>query len=202
MKKYILALLSITFIVPSIAFASWWNPFSWKIFQKREVVPQAQVENTQDSEQRIQDLQKQIDELKNKDIPPTQPEVLPEPKVETPKTKTTVSDVCLNIDGIQSSVPYGYSLGYGGICSTITLVDYCPNIAGVQSKVPDGMFIYEENNQCLTQNEINYIAEKMAEEENKVETNYVDPIFSEECEEAQEELDELNDQQVEMNQTN
>jgi len=34
MKKYILTLLLIAFIIPSVAMASWWNPFSWKIFHK------------------------------------------------------------------------------------------------------------------------------------------------------------------------
>ena len=31
MKKYILVLLLITTMVPSVAFASWWNPFSWNL---------------------------------------------------------------------------------------------------------------------------------------------------------------------------
>lgn len=31
MKKYILILLLITTMVPSVAFASWWNPFSWDL---------------------------------------------------------------------------------------------------------------------------------------------------------------------------
>lgn len=38
MKKYLSILFLIAFIIPSIAFASWWNPFSWKIFHKKEVV--------------------------------------------------------------------------------------------------------------------------------------------------------------------
>lgn len=29
MKKYLLVLLLIVFVAPSVAFASWWNPFSW-----------------------------------------------------------------------------------------------------------------------------------------------------------------------------
>lgn len=29
MKKYIVVLLLILFIIPSVALASWWNPFSW-----------------------------------------------------------------------------------------------------------------------------------------------------------------------------
>ena len=32
MKKYLLVLLLVIFIIPSIAFASWWNPFSWSWF--------------------------------------------------------------------------------------------------------------------------------------------------------------------------
>ncbi len=35
MKKYIVVLLLIVFITPSIALASWWNPFTWKIFNKK-----------------------------------------------------------------------------------------------------------------------------------------------------------------------
>jgi len=32
MKKYLLVFLFAIFIIPSIAFASWWNPFSWNWF--------------------------------------------------------------------------------------------------------------------------------------------------------------------------
>lgn len=32
MKKYLLILLLAVFIIPSIAFASWWNPLTWKVF--------------------------------------------------------------------------------------------------------------------------------------------------------------------------
>ena len=34
MKKYFFALLIVILIIPSITFASWWNPFSWKVFNK------------------------------------------------------------------------------------------------------------------------------------------------------------------------
>ena len=34
MRKYILNLILVVLIIPSIASASWWNPFSWKIFNK------------------------------------------------------------------------------------------------------------------------------------------------------------------------
>src|ERR1035437_11196802 len=64
MKKYFLALFLLTFIDPSIAFASWWNPFSWSIFHKKEVIPQVQVETQKTPEEKISDLQKQLDDLK------------------------------------------------------------------------------------------------------------------------------------------
>ena len=38
--KYILVLLLVIFITPSLAFASWWNPGSWRFFDflhKKEV---------------------------------------------------------------------------------------------------------------------------------------------------------------------
>lgn len=49
MKKYIFISLLVIFIIPSIALASWWNPFTWKIFssnKKEIIVTQPQVINT------------------------------------------------------------------------------------------------------------------------------------------------------------
>ena len=62
MKKYLLVIL-LVFIVPLIALASWWNPFSWKIFQKAKA-PQIQTETQKISEEKINDLQEQINNLK------------------------------------------------------------------------------------------------------------------------------------------
>lgn len=47
MKKYITILFLLMFIAPSIALASWWNPFSWFSnwnFVKKETAPQVRVE--------------------------------------------------------------------------------------------------------------------------------------------------------------
>jgi len=69
MKKYISVLFLLTFIIPSIAFASWWNPLSWfngwkfNRVEKIEEVQKTELEKT--PEQKISDLQKQLDELKN-----------------------------------------------------------------------------------------------------------------------------------------
>ncbi|MEI7688559.1 MAG: thioredoxin domain-containing protein [Candidatus Nomurabacteria bacterium] len=68
MKKYISILLLVIFIVPSIAFASWWNPASWGIFgflHKKES-KQTQVLDSKNYEEKINELQKQIEELKSK----------------------------------------------------------------------------------------------------------------------------------------
>ena len=174
MKKYLSILFLIAFIVPSIVFASWWNPFSWFnnwTFHKTEIAPQVQVD-TKTPEEKINELQKQLDELKNQqlDSTSTTTPVLEDKKI-VPKTDNLtkvvkpaqVVDVCLNITGTQTQTPQGYSWSYGNICSVINLTDYCPNINGIQSKVPDGMFIYGSSKECLTQNEINYISDKMTE---------------------------------------
>lgn len=68
MKKYIPILLLAVLIVPSVVLASWWNPFSWKIFHKK--VSQAPVTanlnngGTVDPNEEIAKLQNRIDELK------------------------------------------------------------------------------------------------------------------------------------------
>lgn len=67
MKKYLPALFLIVFLAPSVALASWWNPFTWKVFKKREPAPQVQVINAEKEktpEEKIVELQKQLDELK------------------------------------------------------------------------------------------------------------------------------------------
>lgn len=98
MKKYLSVLFLIMFIVPSVALASWWNPFSWKVFHKKEVVPQTQIINNPVVEpvstaQEIEKLQKQLDDLKKKQpdsintITPKTP-VVSSKKPVVPKTDT------------------------------------------------------------------------------------------------------------------
>ncbi|MCF7831443.1 MAG: hypothetical protein K9M36_00970 [Candidatus Pacebacteria bacterium] len=53
-------------------------------------------------------------------------------------------DVCLNIDGNQSSVPSGYML----VGSACILIDVCPNIVGAQSSMPTG-FSYDNLGNCV-----------------------------------------------------
>lgn len=49
----------------------------------------------------------------------------------------TIVDVCSNIDGVQQSMPDGYTAN-GAICDAI---DVCPNIDGVQDVVPAGYLL-------------------------------------------------------------
>jgi hypothetical protein len=74
MKKYI-SVLFVLLVIPSLAFASWWNPLSW--FNKKSTIPQVQQVNVatqptnptttpkDDSKAQIEALQKQITDLKN-----------------------------------------------------------------------------------------------------------------------------------------
>lgn len=216
MKKYLSIALLALFITPSIAFASWWNPLSWFNnwkFNKQKEVSEVQIENQKTPEQKIDELQKQLNELKNQQSNDTDVLVTEENNKVVPSNNNSTkiiksektNDVCSNIYGIQTKTPEGYSWSYGNICSVVNLKDYCPNITGVQSKIPDGMFLYGDDKECLTQNEINYIAEKIQEEQNKKNASSIqstDPIYSKECISAQDELEKVRTKFYGMDQTN
>ncbi len=54
MKKYFLTIILVTLIIPQIAFAAWWNPFSWKVFNREE-------SKTQVLENRVKELEKKLE---------------------------------------------------------------------------------------------------------------------------------------------
>lgn len=101
MKKYIIALLFTIVFIPSIALASWWNPFSWFngwTFHKTDT-------QTEILENRIQELEKKLDDKSTSSATTTNPFNIPETakKVETKapiKPKTTTNQ---NIQAIQSA---------------------------------------------------------------------------------------------------
>lgn len=95
-KKGILIILAISFILPQVTYASWWNPFSWKIFHKSSEVkienpinlpvnrpPSSGIEvvqpkkNNQTDE--IKKPKKKISESKNKNSPAVLPKKLSAP---------------------------------------------------------------------------------------------------------------------------
>ena len=68
-KINIISVLVIAIVlVPQITFASWWNPLSWNIFSflhKKEAVTQVQKIEEKTPEEKINELQKQVNDLKN-----------------------------------------------------------------------------------------------------------------------------------------
>jgi hypothetical protein len=87
MKKYISVLFLVAFIIPLVTFASWWNPLSWFnswTFNKKEVTPQVQIEKQKTSEEKIIELQKQLDELKSEQTTSSSSELIPEVKKDVP----------------------------------------------------------------------------------------------------------------------
>ena len=57
MRKVLLIALT-ALIIPQIAFAAWWNPFSWKVFQKSETKTQILENRVKELEQK---LEKKVD---------------------------------------------------------------------------------------------------------------------------------------------
>lgn len=55
-------------------------------------------------------------------------------------------DVCANIDGLQTSIPVGYSVDKYGKC--LKLIDVCPNILGDQEQIPNG-YVYDQYGSCV-----------------------------------------------------
>lgn len=74
MKKYIALSLLVIFIIPSVAFASWWNPFSWKVFSflsKNNQNPKIEEMNKEvlpDTASEIEALEKRLGELKKQQM--------------------------------------------------------------------------------------------------------------------------------------
>lgn len=70
MRKEILIIIFLSiFTFPTLVMASWWNPFTWKIFHRNEIAQQLpvldrKVEQTNDSNVEIEKLQSQINDLK------------------------------------------------------------------------------------------------------------------------------------------
>jgi len=72
MRKKIIPLLIVAILIPQVAFAAWWNPFSWKIFTrifntKTETAQTATTtDNESDSDNEIEKLLKKVEELEEK----------------------------------------------------------------------------------------------------------------------------------------
>lgn len=90
-KKVFLVSLVGLFIAPQIALAVWWNPFTWKIFQRAPTTPpqvQIQATTTVDQSAEIERLQKEVTELKKPST--STPQKVAPPHVTT-KTQTAIT---------------------------------------------------------------------------------------------------------------
>ncbi len=74
------------------------------------------------------------------------PVVIPPIQIQTNHPRILPLDICSNIDGLQASIPSGYTVNNFGAC--ITIVDVCPNFLGDQDSVPTG-YIVDEIGACV-----------------------------------------------------
>jgi len=79
LKRVLFSFLIAIILIPQITFASWWNPFSWKMFNRKADTPTSissvnenkelnTAKPTDNSSEEIEKLKKQIEDLQNKQI--------------------------------------------------------------------------------------------------------------------------------------
>jgi vacuolar-type H+-ATPase subunit I/STV1 len=147
MKKYIISLILIVLIIPSVALASWWNPLSWFnnwTFHKQEIT-------------------QEIKEMSNQSIEPIKKETRADnPLVKDEKPKKEIVEpqkqTNNNIVNTKTETP---------LINNTNLIDLCPNLGGIQSVIPLGKFIYKNNGECLTNQEIDILELKISQEKNE-----------------------------------
>ena len=109
----LVALLLVITLIPQITFASWWNPFSWGLFHKTQisvVTPTINIEPAKTPEQKINDLQKQLDALKNQQpISPSETSTSTAKIVKKTSTQKTIPVVNIPVSPTQP-VKSGYQV--------------------------------------------------------------------------------------------
>lgn len=108
MKKYIFT-IAILSIVPSVAFASWWNPFSWGIFSSSQPNPQVQIISTTTSSDNFISTSTAVMATTSINVTPT-----PTPPVSQPVKKIVqkVSPLVatpVSVKSTSSTCPQGYN---------------------------------------------------------------------------------------------
>jgi len=119
-NKYLLAFLFSFLFIPSIALASWWNPFSW--FKKN---PKPTIETTEKIKPKPSTIKVSEDttatKATEKKVSNSKSNIVKEKSTkETVATSSIVSspvppvlDICKNIEGIQSGAPDGMIANQG-----------------------------------------------------------------------------------------
>ena len=159
MKKYLAVLFLIVFIAPSIALASWWNPFSWNIFHKKEVstpIQTTNIETVKTPEVKIAEQQKQVTAptittiQKNKEtkkvVPVVDNSAIVKAQVEAILKEKSDEQAKLDQQKTQAEIKQAQALqqiqqSVQQISqnTTPTIPDMCSNIDGIQASVPAGM---------------------------------------------------------------
>ena len=108
MKKYFFVLFLIIFIIPQIALASWWNPFSWKIWRIFDQTPQAKIEQNTSSELSPVDTSshvngEKLDEAVEAEKKPKATNV-PTKTAESPKKSTESNTQALELEKLKKEV--------------------------------------------------------------------------------------------------
>jgi len=79
-KQLLIGVIALAILIPQITFAAWWNPFTWKIFNRPlkidsvvELPKEETNDNVVDQSAEIEKLKKEVEELKRKStVNPTQ----------------------------------------------------------------------------------------------------------------------------------
>ena len=79
-KQLLIGVIALAILIPQIPFAAWWNPFTWKIFNRPlkidsvvELPKEETNDNVVDQSAEIEKLKKEVEELKRKStVNPTQ----------------------------------------------------------------------------------------------------------------------------------
>lgn len=112
MKKAFLIIVFAILIIPSVTFASWWNPLGWKIFRKTET-------KTQVLENRIRELEEKLANVASSTVATTTKEVhLPQ----KPKEKTsapTPQQVAPAVNGPITSISVKPVIDYEALYSDV-----------------------------------------------------------------------------------
>src|SRR3989344_4324018 len=151
MKRYSLCLLLIVFLTPSIAFASWWNPFSW--FKKQVVQPpvvQVFVPTTNSNNDKKVEREKVVLKKEKQDTKSTSKQITP-----TSSLPVSGGGAGMGFSGVQPSVPLKCS-DYKKYFSSISSCEFIKksssaNRDGVEIEPP----LYTLCMQCLTSTPIN-----------------------------------------------
>lgn len=137
MKKNLALLLLAILVFPSVAFASWWNPFTWfGNWSFSKLAEPIEVNNkTEELENKVKELEEKLN------------------KVDTDTGDITTKTVPVNEVKVINTQPIVKPQSIPEIVAT----DLCPNIDGVQSTIPKGLMFYKNTKSCLSEGEIDKI---------------------------------------------